>query len=59
MKLETHIESFKEHKETIFDWAVKVKGLKVTYQDGRNQEMQPRYFKEFKNLLRKYVKAYK
>ena len=28
MKLETHIESFKEHKETIFDWAVKVKGLK-------------------------------
>lgn len=28
MKLENHIESYKEHKETIFDWALKVKGLK-------------------------------
>lgn len=28
MKIENHLESFKEHKETIFDWAVKVKGLK-------------------------------
>ena len=28
MKLENHIESFKEHKETIFDWALKTKGLK-------------------------------
>ena len=28
MKIENHIESFKEHKETIFDWAIKVKGLK-------------------------------
>ncbi|MEK6916063.1 MAG: hypothetical protein AABW89_05990 [Nanoarchaeota archaeon] len=28
MKIENHIESFKEHKETIFDWAVKVKGIK-------------------------------
>ncbi len=27
MKIENHIESFKEHRETIFDWAVKVKGL--------------------------------
>ena len=28
MKIENHIESFNEHKETIFDWAVKVKGIK-------------------------------
>lgn len=28
MKTEDHLESFKEHKETIFDWALKVKGLK-------------------------------
>jgi len=28
MKLENHLESYKEHKETIFDWALKIKGLK-------------------------------
>jgi len=28
MKIENHLDSFKEHKETIFDWALKVKGLK-------------------------------
>jgi hypothetical protein len=28
MKLENHLESYKEHKETIFDWALKVKGIK-------------------------------
>ena len=28
MKVENHLESYKEHKETIFDWAIKVKGLK-------------------------------
>ncbi len=28
MKIENHLESYKEHKETIFDWALKVKGLK-------------------------------
>ncbi|MEW6408446.1 MAG: hypothetical protein AB1465_07235 [Patescibacteria group bacterium] len=28
MKIEDHLDSFKEHKETIFDWALKVKGLK-------------------------------
>ena len=28
MKLEHHLESFKEYKETIFDWALKIKGLK-------------------------------
>ena len=28
MKIENHLESFNEHKETIFDWAIKVKGLK-------------------------------
>ena len=27
MKLESHRQSFKEHKETIFDWALKVKGI--------------------------------
>jgi len=27
MKSEDHLESFKEHKETIFDWALRVKGL--------------------------------
>ena len=30
MKKEHHIESFKEHKETIFDWALKIKGLKAS-----------------------------
>lgn len=28
MKLENHLESYKEHKETIFDWALKIKGIK-------------------------------
>ena len=28
MRIENHLESYKEHKETIFDWALKVKGLK-------------------------------
>lgn len=28
MKIENHLESFKEHKETIFDWGIKIKGLK-------------------------------
>ena len=28
MKRDYHLEAFKEHKETIFDWALKVKGLK-------------------------------
>lgn len=28
MKTEDHLEAFKEHKETIFDWALRVKGLK-------------------------------
>jgi len=28
MKLENHLESYKVHKETIFDWALKVKGIK-------------------------------
>lgn len=28
MKIENHIESYKEHRETIFDWALKVKGIK-------------------------------
>jgi hypothetical protein len=28
MKLENHLESYKEHRETIFDWALKVKGIK-------------------------------
>jgi hypothetical protein len=28
MKKEDHLEAFKEHKETIFDWALRVKGLK-------------------------------
>lgn len=28
MKIENHLESYKEHRETIFDWALKVKGLK-------------------------------
>jgi len=28
MKAEDHLESFKEHKDTIFDWALRVKGLK-------------------------------
>ena len=28
MKIENHLESYKEHKETIFDWALKIKGLK-------------------------------
>ncbi len=30
MKFENHIESFKEHRETIFDWAVEIKGLKAS-----------------------------
>ena len=28
MKIESHLESYKEHRETIFDWALKIKGLK-------------------------------
>jgi len=28
MKIENHLDSYKEHKETIFDWALKVKGIK-------------------------------
>src|SRR3989344_8345329 len=28
MKIENHLESYKEHRETIFGWALKVKGLK-------------------------------
>ena len=28
MKTEDHIESYNEHKETIFDWALRIKGLK-------------------------------
>jgi len=28
MKTENHLAAYKEHKETIFDWALKVKGLK-------------------------------
>ncbi len=28
MRIENHLESYKEHKETIFDWALKIKGLK-------------------------------
>jgi len=28
MKIENHMESYKEHRETIFDWALKVKGIK-------------------------------
>lgn len=28
MKIENHLESYKEHRETIFDWALKIKGLK-------------------------------
>lgn len=28
MKIESHLESYKEHRETLFDWALKVKGLK-------------------------------
>jgi len=28
MKIESHLESYKEHKETIFDWALKIKGIK-------------------------------
>jgi len=27
MKIEDHMESFNEHKETMFDWALRVKGL--------------------------------
>ncbi|MBS3085151.1 hypothetical protein J4225_00505 [Candidatus Pacearchaeota archaeon] len=27
MKIENHLESYKEHRETIFDWALKIKGL--------------------------------
>lgn len=27
MRIENHLESYKEHKETIFDWALKIKGL--------------------------------
>lgn len=28
MKLENHLESYKVHRETIFDWALKIKGIK-------------------------------
>lgn len=28
MKVESHLDSYKEHRETIFDWALKVKGIK-------------------------------
>ena len=28
MKIENHLDSFREHRETIFDWAIKIKGLK-------------------------------
>lgn len=28
MKIKNHLESYKEHRETIFDWALKVKGLR-------------------------------
>ncbi len=28
MRIESHLESYKEHKETIFDWALKIKGVK-------------------------------
>ena len=28
MKAKDHLESYKEHKDTIFDWALRVKGLK-------------------------------
>ncbi len=28
MKIENHLESYNIHKETIFDWALKVKGIK-------------------------------
>lgn len=28
MKIESHLESYREHRETIFDWALKVKGIK-------------------------------
>jgi hypothetical protein len=28
MRIESHLESYREHRETIFDWAIKVKGLK-------------------------------
>lgn len=28
MKLENHLESYTVHKETIFDWALKIKGIK-------------------------------
>lgn len=28
MKVEYHIEAYREHKETIFDWAINVKGIK-------------------------------
>ena len=31
MKIENHLDSFKEHKETIFDWAIKIKGLKALH----------------------------
>ena len=27
MKIDHHLESYKEYKETIFDWALKIKGL--------------------------------
>ncbi len=27
MKIETHLEAFKEHKDTIFDWGMSVKGI--------------------------------
>lgn len=28
MKIESHLESYREHRETIFDWALKIKGIK-------------------------------
>lgn len=28
MKIENHLEAYREHRETIFDWALKVKGLR-------------------------------
>lgn len=28
MKIENHLDAYREHRETIFDWALKVKGFK-------------------------------
>ena len=54
MKIENHLEAYKEHKETIFDWALKVKGIKGTLRSSsRDRVAEIAGFATFTPSLRK------